>query len=164
MDAGLLKAVSAFPEEQRDLFLVREYYEFKREQKKQRRILSLESVLEDCKEFEDGLVDDSLNPEEQCLRNERDVLLYDAVSKLNEKIRFHDLRHTCATLLRHNGVLMEDISKWLGYPNILTAEQVYAHYDERKKEDTLKEISSILDATDEPKEPQMPDKSMQEQK
>lgn len=80
------------------------------------------------------------------------------------RIRFHDLRHTCATLLRHNGVPMEDISKWLGHSNILTTEQVYAHYDERKKEDTLKEISSILDATDEPKEPQMPDKSMQEQK
>lgn len=31
------------------------------------------------------------------------------------RIRFHDLHHTCATLLRHNGVPMEDISKWLGH-------------------------------------------------
>ncbi len=30
-------------------------------------------------------------------------------------IRFHDLRHSCATLLRHEGVPMEDISKWLGH-------------------------------------------------
>lgn len=44
-------------------------------------------MLEDCTEFKDGLVDDSLNPEEQCLRNERDVLLYDAISKLNERQR-----------------------------------------------------------------------------
>lgn len=50
-------------------------------------MLSLESMLEDCTEFEGGLVDDSLNPEEQCLRNERDVLLYDAISKLNERQR-----------------------------------------------------------------------------
>mgnify|MGYP000927215138 CR=1 FL=1 len=80
------------------------------------------------------------------------------------RIRFHDLRHTCATLLRHNGVPMEDISKWLGHSNILTTERVYAHYDEAKKQDTLKEISSILDVVDEPKEPQIQNKSAQEQK
>lgn len=80
------------------------------------------------------------------------------------RIRFHDLRHTCATLLRHNGVPMEDISKWLGHSNILTTERVYAHYDEAKKQDTLKEISSILDVVDEPKEPQIQNKSEQEQK
>lgn len=87
MDAGLLKAVSALPEEQRNLFLAREYYEFKREQKKQRRILSLETMLADCAEFEDGLIDDSLNPQEQCLKNERDALLYDAIESLNGRQR-----------------------------------------------------------------------------
>ena len=87
MDSGLLKAVSALPEEQRNLFLVREYYEFKREQKRQRRILSLEIMLADCTEFEDGLIDDSLNPQEQCLENERDALLYDAIESLNGRQR-----------------------------------------------------------------------------
>ena len=48
--------------------------------------------------------------------------------------------------------------------NILTTERVYAHYDEAKKKDTLKEISSILDVVDEPKEPQIPNKSPLEQK
>ena len=47
---------------------------------------------------------------------------------------------------------MEDISKWLGHSNIMTTERVYAHYDEAKKQDTLKEITSILDAVDKPKE------------
>lgn len=87
MDAGLLEAVSALPEEQRNLFLAREYYEFKREQKRQRRILSLETMLADCTEFEDGLIDDSLNPQEQCLNNERDALLYDAIESLNGRQR-----------------------------------------------------------------------------
>ena len=59
-------------------------------------------------------------------------------------IRFHDLRHSCATLLRHEGVPMEDISKWLGHSNITTTEQVYAHYDEAKKADTLKTLTSVL--------------------
>ena len=61
------------------------------------------------------------------------------------RIRFHDLRHSCATLLRHEGVRMEDISKWLGHSNTLTTEQVYAHYDEAAKDDTLKAISNALD-------------------
>lgn len=60
-------------------------------------------------------------------------------------IRFHDLRHSCATLLRHQGVPMEDISKWLGHSNLLTTEQVYAHYDDMKKGTTLKALSSALD-------------------
>ena len=60
-------------------------------------------------------------------------------------IRFHDLRHSCATLLRHQGVLMEDVSKWLGHSNLLTTEQVYAHYDDMKKSTTLKALSSALD-------------------
>ncbi len=65
-------------------------------------------------------------------------------------IRFHDLRHSCATLLRHQGVPMEDISKWLGHSNLLTTEQVYAHYDDMKKGGTLKALSSALDKTNEP--------------
>lgn len=38
-------------------------------------------------EFDDGLIDDSLSPEEQCLRNEGEAMLYDAIEKLNEKQR-----------------------------------------------------------------------------
>ena len=30
-------------------------------------------------------------------------------------IRFHDLRHSCATLLRRESVEMADIQKWLGH-------------------------------------------------
>lgn len=65
------------------------------------------------------------------------------------RIRFHDLRHSCATLLRHQGVPMEDIAKWLGHSNILTTEQIYAHYDESLKGNTLKALSDALD----PKKP-----------
>ena len=31
------------------------------------------------------------------------------------KIRFHDLRHTCASLLLANGVSMKQIQEWLGH-------------------------------------------------
>ena len=40
---------------------------------------------------------------------------------------------------------MEDISKWLGHSNLLTTEQVYAHYDDMKQGTTLKALSSALD-------------------
>ena len=46
------------------------------------------------------------------------------------KIRFHDLRHSCATLLRREGVPMEDIQKWLGHSDITTTERLYAHFED----------------------------------
>ena len=85
MDAGFLKTVSALPEEQRFLFFANGYYEFKHEEKQKRRILSLETMLDDCTESEDGLIDDNLNPEEQCLKNERNALHYEAISMLNDR-------------------------------------------------------------------------------
>ncbi len=45
------------------------------------------------------------------------------------EIRFHDLRHSCAALLRHEGVPMEDIQKWLGHSQISTTESIYAHFE-----------------------------------
>ena len=57
VDTELLRVVSVLPEKQRSEFLVHEYYEFKHEQKRKRRLLSLEGMLENCTEF-----DDSLNP------------------------------------------------------------------------------------------------------
>lgn len=87
MDEGLFKASLSIPKKKRILSLTEAYHEFKHEEKRKRRLLSLRSMFEDCTEFEDGLVDDSLNPEELCLRNERDVLLYDAITKLNERQR-----------------------------------------------------------------------------
>jgi hypothetical protein len=55
--------------------------------------------------------------------------IWDIVSKYNlKKIRYHDLRHSCATLLRHEGVPMEDIQKWLGHSQITITNKLYAHF------------------------------------
>lgn len=85
MDEGLFKASFSLPKKKRIKFLTQAYYDYKHEEKRRRRILSLESMLEDCTESEDGLIDDNLNPEEQCLKNERDALLYEAISTLNDR-------------------------------------------------------------------------------
>lgn len=60
-----------------------------------------------------------------------------------KKVRFHDLRHSCATLLRHEGVPLEDIQKWLGHSDIKTTENTYAHFDNTRH---LRSANKILTA------------------
>ena len=48
-------------------------------------------------------------------------------------IRFHDLRHTCASLLLKNGVSMKDIQEWLGHSDFSTTANIYAHLDYSSK-------------------------------
>lgn len=43
------------------------------------------------------------------------------------KIRFHDLRHSAATLLRAPGIPTPAISKLLGHASTRTPEEVYSH-------------------------------------
>lgn len=64
------------------------------------------------------------------------------VGKISELsvIRFHDLRHSCAALLRHEGVPMEDIQKWLGHSQITTTESIYAHFDTERHQNSAQKI------------------------
>ena len=45
------------------------------------------------------------------------------------KVRFHDLRHTCASLLLSNGISMKQIQIWLGHSTFSTTADIYAHLD-----------------------------------
>lgn len=45
------------------------------------------------------------------------------------KIRFHDTRHSCASLLLRNGVSMKEIQAWLGHSDYSTTANLYAHLD-----------------------------------
>ena len=49
------------------------------------------------------------------------------------KIRFHDLRHTCASLLLKNGVPMKQIQEWLGHSDFSTTANIYSHLDYNSK-------------------------------
>lgn len=49
------------------------------------------------------------------------------------KIRFHDLRHSCASLLLKQGVPMKQIQEWLGHSDISTTANIYAHLDSQSK-------------------------------
>ena len=49
------------------------------------------------------------------------------------RIRFHDLRHSCASLLLANGVPLKQIQEWLGHSDFSTTANIYAHLDYRSK-------------------------------
>ena len=44
-------------------------------------------------------------------------------------IRFHDLRHTCASLLVAKNINMKIIQVWLGHSNMSTTADIYSHLD-----------------------------------
>ena len=49
------------------------------------------------------------------------------------RIRFHDLRHTCASLLLANNVPMKKIQECLGHSDFSTTANIYAHLDFQSK-------------------------------
>lgn len=62
------------------------------------------------------------------------------------RIRFHDLRHSCASLLLANGISMKQIQEWLGHSNYSTTANIYAHLDSESKQVSANMISSIFGA------------------
>ena len=59
-------------------------------------------------------------------------------------IRYHDLRHSCASLLLANGVPMKEIQEWLGHSNYRTTADIYSHLDFSSKEHSAEIISHVL--------------------
>ncbi|MED9891861.1 tyrosine-type recombinase/integrase [Ruminococcus champanellensis] len=49
------------------------------------------------------------------------------------KIRYHDLRHSCASLLYANGVSLKEIQEWLGHSDIATTSNIYTHLNFNSK-------------------------------
>ena len=60
-------------------------------------------------------------------------------------IRFHDLRHSCASLLLANGVSMKSIQEWLGHSDFGTTANIYAHLDYSQKLSSASTMSNIIE-------------------
>ena len=61
-----------------------------------------------------------------------------------KKIRFHDLRHSCASLLLANGINMKEIQAYLGHSNYSCTANLYSHLESNTKEKSAKVIEKVL--------------------
>ena len=61
-----------------------------------------------------------------------------------KKVRFHDLRHTCASLLLSNGISMKQIQIWLGHSTFATTADIYAHLDFAAQEESANAMSGMF--------------------
>ena len=59
-------------------------------------------------------------------------------------IRFHDLRHSCASLLLAQKVPMKMIQEWLGHSDMNTTANIYSHTDYASKIESATVISTVL--------------------
>lgn len=60
-------------------------------------------------------------------------------------LRFHDLRHSCASLLLANGVPMKAIQDWLGHASFNVTANFYSHLDYSSRIASAETISKIFD-------------------
>jgi len=70
-----------------------------------------------------------------------------------KRIRFHDLRHSCASLLYANGVTMREIQEWLGHSDIATTSDIYTHLDYNTKINSANSIISYFPINDDERPP-----------
>ena len=59
-------------------------------------------------------------------------------------IRFHDLRHSCATLQLSHGANMKQIQEWLGHSDFNTTANLYAHLDASAKMQSAEIMNEVL--------------------
>lgn len=65
-------------------------------------------------------------------------------SSIDKKIRFHDIRHTNATLLLSQGVDFKTIQTRLGHSNINTTLNIYSHVSLEMQKNAVDKLSSIF--------------------
>lgn len=59
-------------------------------------------------------------------------------------IRFHELRHSCASLLIESGFSMKQVQEWLGHSTYVTTADIYSHLDFSNKVSVGKTIGEML--------------------
>ncbi len=59
-------------------------------------------------------------------------------------IRFHELRHSCASMLIAMGWTLKDVQEWLGHSDIQTTANIYSHLDISRKVSIAADLGSRL--------------------
>ena len=60
------------------------------------------------------------------------------------QMRYHDLRHSTASILVDKGWDINDIKEWLGHSDISTTANIYAHISHRRKVSLAKSLEGSL--------------------
>lgn len=59
-------------------------------------------------------------------------------------IRFHELRHSCASMLITMGFNLKDVQEWLGHSDIKMTANIYSHLDVKRKQSMAKKLGNYL--------------------
>ena len=59
-------------------------------------------------------------------------------------IRFHELRHSCASLLLNNGFTLKDVQEYMGHADIQMTANIYGHLDMQRKQLLTQKMASSL--------------------
>ena len=62
-------------------------------------------------------------------------------------IRFHELRHSCASLLLNNGCNLKDVQEWMGHSDIQMTANIYGHLDNTRKQGLAEKLTGCLHGT-----------------
>ena len=59
-------------------------------------------------------------------------------------IRFHELRHSCASILINMGFTLKDVQDWLGHSDIKMTANIYSHLDVARKNNMANSLNEKL--------------------
>ena len=70
------------------------------------------------------------------------------MNEMHLKCRFHDLRHTCASLLVQHGVALKSVSAWLGHSSLAVTSDIYTHLTFQEKLNVANTIDGYMKDVD----------------
>ncbi len=87
-----------------------------------------------------------------CYDDGREILPYYVTHKFSKileksdlpKIRFHDLRHSAASLLINSGFNLKEVQEWLGHSDVATTGNIYSHLQYSAKIDMANRFNNLL--------------------
>lgn len=135
----------------RTLPLIPEIEELLLETKKKQESCRKKAKSSYCKDYLDYVCVDSLGV---LLKPDYLTQHFEIIIKKNslKKIRYHDLRHSCASLLLANGVSLKEIQDWLGHSDYSTTANIYSHLEYGAKLKSAGKISETLNLKREKKD------------
>lgn len=63
-------------------------------------------------------------------------------------VRFHDLRHTAATMMIESGISLKIVQDILGHSTLSTTADIYSHISENAKEKAMKQLEAVYKTKD----------------